>query len=483
MENNNNNKKLGYVADIQYEENYLSDYHYIGSTDEENTGEIEYDDDFVENIQNNINTLTILIPGLIPEIQTIINQVFKPVLLDWRENFRDKKYPIRIPDPDEAIVAPIIPEPEPEPDDDDKDPDDEKDPDKDPDEDEDPEKDPDPDEDPEKDPDPDKDPDEEQDPDEDEDPDKDPDEEKDPDEDKEPEKDPDEDTDPEKDPDEEQDPEKDPDDKDPSDPSKDSPTINPIPNPWDPIQRPPGSLPGPFKDPGNPPSYVKPFTPEYEPDDNESSPFEFDDDDNLFTPATSKKFIYKSYDIPEIIKLEFDKNIMDLYDYYTATLKKIIGDYFAQLLTLSSYNVTNTDMDFLFQKITKEGANVSAELRHIMDSALRNEIVGNLKVSFSESMFSVESTLYHLKNMKAVHELRLRYAETERMPDDSKVESTANRILEGMREIYDAKYDNAYINLYKYLSSSLSVLMDVMRTILTCLKAKETIIKKGGNSK
>ena len=56
-------------------------------------------------------------------------------------------------------------------------------------------------------------------------------------------------------------------------------------------------------------------------------------------------------------------------------------------------------------------------------------------------------------------------------------------MLKGMLELYNSKYDNAYINLYKYLNSSLDVLEDVMRTLITGLKSKETIIKKGGVNK
>ena len=183
-------------------------------------------------------------------------------------------------------------------------------------------------------------------------------------------------------------------------------------------------------------------------------------------------------------ELEFIKNIADVYSYYTFRLKKTVSDYYTQLLALCGSNIGTADLDFLVGTITQEEADaISGAVRHLMDMALRFEVIGGLKVLFSKNMFSLESTLYHLKNLKTTQELRLRYIKADRLPDDSRENSLSNRMLKGMLELYNSKYDNAYINLYKYLNSSLDVLEDAMRTLITGLKSKETIIKKGGVNK
>ena len=491
----NNKKKLNYTADIKYTEDYSTLYSHKEDSFTQSYSSVIYDEDntFMTNINNNMNTLILLIPGLPIELQTAINQVFKPILLDWREWLKDEKYPIRIPDPDIPDIKDIPPgdkDPEgkdPEnKDPSNKDPED-KDPEKDP-EDKDPEKAPedkDPDKDPEdKDPedkDPEKDP-------EDKDPEKDPDN-KDPEKDpeyKDPNKDPD-DKDPDKDPDDKNPDDKDPEDKDPDDKDpegKDPENKDPDgKDPWYPGPMPPGAIDPPGITPITP-TPKEPWKPGATPPTNIKNP---ENDDDLFAPAASKKYDYRDLTKEEKIQmaeLEFIKNIADVYSYYTFRLKKTVSDYYTQLLALCGSNIGTADLDFLVGTITQEEADaISGAVRHLMDMALRFEVIGGLKVLFSKNMFSLESTLYHLKNLKTTQELRLRYIKTDRLPDDSRENSLSNRMLKGMLELYNSKYDNAYINLYKYLNSSLDVLEDVMRTLITGLKSKETIIKKGGVNK
>ena len=447
MSDDKKDKTLGYEPDLNYEEDYSTEYTHI-DYDDEYTGGVQYDDDIMNNIQNNMDNLTILIPGLPLQMQTIVNQVFKPVLLDWRKNFKDKKYPSRIPDSDVPEIIPIEPDPfpppppPPGPGDDDEDDDEEKDP-EDNDDDDDEEKDPDDDEDDEKDPN-DKDDDDGNDDDDDED---------------------------DNDDDEDGDGDDDGDNgggggKDPTDP-------------WIPGYHPPGGI-----DPYDP--YDPNFEFNYDDYDDDEWPGidETDDDDSIFSPGGSKKFNFVEYDDYEIFELEYVKNISDLYNHYTDELNKIVGDYYKTILAMYGEAMQDKDnLDFIGNDIPKELADTVRDLRHVMDIALRNEVMGNLKMSFSYSMFSVESTLYHIKNIKTVQALRLRYADQKKINNKELLDSLSNRMLNGIREMYDAKYDNAYINWYKYLISSLEVLADIMRTYLSGLKSKEIIMKKGGTKK
>ena len=118
-----------------------------------------------------------------------------------------------------------------------------------------------------------------------------------------------------------------------------------------------------------------------------------------------------------------------------------------------------------------------------MDSALRNEVVGSNKLHFSLNTFTLEGTLYHLKNFSAIHEMRMRYANIKKAENNTMADSLSNKILNGNREAYDKKYDLAYINLYKYLNGSLNILEDCMRTMETNMKSKETLLRKDGLNK
>ena len=103
-----------------------------------------------------------------------------------------------------------------------------------------------------------------------------------------------------------------------------------------------------------------------------------------------------------------------------------------------------------------------------------------LKLNFMSNAFPAEQTLFHLKNFKAVYLLRKRYAEIDDIDGSNKIDAMSNNILKGMKLSYDQKYDVAYMNLYKYLNSSLDILEDALNTELAGLRAKRTLIEKGG---
>jgi hypothetical protein len=130
-----------------------------------------------------------------------------------------------------------------------------------------------------------------------------------------------------------------------------------------------------------------------------------------------------------------------------------------------------------------DAIDVAEDLRHLVDTALRGEVNGNLKLSFFSNNFSLESTLYHLKDFKMASELRIRYEKENMSKDGTEQGSISDRVLMGLRTTYDKKYDTAYINLYKYLNSSTIVLNDVFNILLMGVQAKETYARKGGFNK
>ena len=164
-------------------------------------------------------------------------------------------------------------------------------------------------------------------------------------------------------------------------------------------------------------------------------------------------------------------------------MKDLVCNYYLHKLNAYVSSKDSYDISFLNNEITSSTCSTSEDLRHLMDSALRHEVIGSNKLQFSLNTFSLESTLYHLKNVNAVQELRLRYAEIEKQENSALEDSTSNKILNGSRDMYDKKYDLAYINLYKYLDGSLNILEDCLNTLKAGIKSKETLIRKDGLNK
>ena len=406
------NKRLDYRPDIKYEDDYYSDKAFRESYREEHEEEDDdlYDEDFMDSLQDDIDHLVELIPLLPVDLQTAVNQVFKPVFNDWYENLKGRLYPTRIPDPDKPIIRPTDPGGSS--------------------------------------------------------------------------------------------------DGGSGGPGGDSSGGGP--GGGDPGGGGPGGGGGPSDDPGGGDPNTDPggnngrtfddeetedpkppviYTPSLQdpiiPEPEEVEPFEYIGDDDIFAPSSPFTIEYEDIDPLEKIELEYTKNVADLYDYYLTKLKNALHKFYLGLIN-SVYGANKeTGADcakFILEDIQLADTNVEGGLRHLIDAALRGEVTGSLKLSFCINTFSIESTLYHMKDFKVAKQLRTRYEEEEMMKDGTVDGSVSDRILQGMRETYDKKYDTSYINLYKYLNSSVDVLDDVLRTLMMGVRAKEILIKKGGTS-
>ena len=466
-----NKKELGYTANIKYQEDYITDYtHYKQlnneSTIDSNQGNVD-DDDFMQMVHGDIKDLIQLVPKLPTNVQTAINQVLKPVIRAWKK-IKDNEYPRHIPDDkDPHIIIPPsstpnpLPTPVPNPL-------------------------PTPDPEPEPTPNPDPNPN--------------------------PEPAPDHNPNPEPgltpDPGPGLTPDPDPNPNPGPGPGPGpgpTPDPNPNPDPWNPDPWNPDPWnPDPWNpDPWNPdppiwtppirenpdptiivPTIINPIPSRKEDLDPEMiliSPIITDDD--LFRPATDRRIEYEVIDEVEKMKMEYIKNLAEVIHHYTSNLKDLILEFFMNKLSALCSATDAQDISFIVNEITENNCSTSDQLRHLMDSALRNEVISTNKLHFSLNTFSLESTLYHLKNFNAVQELRLRYAEIEKLENNEMVDSTSNNILNGVRDMYDKKYDLAYINLYKYLNGSLNILEDCLRTMEASTKSRETLIRKDGLNK
>lgn len=399
MSDEDKQKTLGYQPDIKYQDEYGTDYEGFGATsvDLSDTEEIDddiYDNTVMDSIQNNIDEIIFYINGLPVELQTAVNQVFKPVYLEWHKNFKKNNYPKRIPN----TYTPKI-------------------------------------------------------------------------------------------------------------------TINTgggsTPGPGGGGGKPGGGGPGGIS-PGGPggggkypegeiPGYVIPDVPELpdpippviwspEPDDpiipipGEVPPVypPFDEEGDLFTPASPFIVTYEEIDENDQVKLEYIKNLADLFKFYTDILKDTIKAYFTSYISSILAAVTTEELAFVREYLNLDAINVNEDLRHLIDSTVRSEIMGSNKLSFYLNVFTVEKSLYHLKSFITAYQLRLRYTEEEPKGTSNKLDSISDNILGTMKDIYSKKYDITYCDLHKYLYSSVQVLDDALKTVAIGLKSKEILLRKGG---
>lgn len=408
-----NKKHLGYQPDIRYEEDYGSklindsDKWEVHSLPELNPSSKDptvpqFDPSFGAHIDSLMNEVAELTKGLPDRIHVIVNQVFKPIYKDWKENIKGSLYPTYIPDPDDVT---FIPNPGPnkysptKPGGNDDDPGG-------------------------------------------------------------------------GDPGDEDDPGN---GGGPGDDDDDDPEIGDDPgggdDPGDEDEW-PGDDPIEWDDPetgGDPETEDDPYEDIYK--DIDEGSFDFDLPIDIQFPEIDKM---------EIIKLEYVKNIMDLYEYYASQLKDTLSSYYLQLVSAMVGIKSSTEMAFLMMDISQDMAlsTTDDEGRSLMDASLRSEVIGNLKLDFLENTFRLESTLYHMKLFKASNELRQRYYSTDKNKDSTKDASTSAKVTEAMRIMYDRKYEDAYINYYKYLNSSLKVLDDAFKDQATGFKTKSTINRK-----
>ena len=220
-----------------------------------------------------------------------------------------------------------------------------------------------------------------------------------------------------------------------------------------------------FPDPGTQPDWEEP-----EDDDVEYDPL---------TPIDPSPIIKETYTKQEIIEKEYVKNLVDLFNDYAVNMHTVLSNFWTNLVS-AILNKQSTEISLLVDNILLNSSDIQPQSLHLLDSAIRNQIIRTSKLDFYSNIFNAEETIAHLKQFKAMYELRLRYAKIEKVDGSTKEGQMNNNILEGMRITYSKKYDIAYENLLRYLKSSIDVLDDTLKTWLVEIKSKQTLIERKG---
>lgn len=213
------------------------------------------------------------------------------------------------------------------------------------------------------------------------------------------------------------------------------------------------------------------------------------DNDGIWDPDIPVYIQFDPVDPIEIIDKEYIRNISDLFNFYVNRLKDILYHYYSEKVAAmfdkkmvdgKPVDKTKNEIAFLFTPITANCKDVDKNNKHLFDASLAMGEHTLMKLNFMENAFPVDQTLFQLKNFKTIYLLRRRYAEIESTDASNKINAMSNNILKGMRTSYEQKYDVAFGNLYKYINSSLDILEDVLNTELAGLRAKRTLVEKGG---
>lgn len=184
----------------------------------------------------------------------------------------------------------------------------------------------------------------------------------------------------------------------------------------------------------------------------------------------------------EIVQKEYIKNLADLFEDYFTNLHTILSEFWFSLIPAIADKPLN-EIELITNNIILNNSDVIPETSHLLDAAVRAQIIKTLKFNYFMNLFNAEKTMIHLKQFKATYLLRLRYAKMETLDGSTKTNQMNNNILKAMEKTYDKRYDTAYENLYRYLSSSNKVLADILQTIAVEIKSKQTLIERKGIKK
>lgn len=228
----------------------------------------------------------------------------------------------------------------------------------------------------------------------------------------------------------------------------------------------------------------------YVPEETEWIPVEDTDDNKINDNADStnpaddiweiddfKPTVREDHTREEIVQKEYIKNLVDIFDYYYNDLNSIIANTWTNIF-LTTTNKTSDEITMILNNILLSSRDVNSELKHLVDSATKMQVVKDYKLEYFKLMFNAGETITHLKQLKAMQELRLRYETTKEANTATKTGAMNNNILSAAKLSYNYSYDKAYENLYRYLLSSNKVLKSTMDTWIYELKSKQILVER-----
>lgn len=182
----------------------------------------------------------------------------------------------------------------------------------------------------------------------------------------------------------------------------------------------------------------------------------------------------------QLIQDDYNRDQIELGQYYTHQIRIIMQKYFQQMLTtmadcgLSDMNDLTDDFDGDYVNVPK-GKN----LEHLRDGVVRSQIIRNQKIRLFKKTHSVDNTLMHLRSWHAAEQQRERYYQEKYGDSGTYIDSHSNALLREARADYDSAYKSSLYDMYKYLNSSAVNLSDILNMTIKEAQAKGAMLKAG----
>ena len=197
-------------------------------------------------------------------------------------------------------------------------------------------------------------------------------------------------------------------------------------------------------------------------------------DDEDFFPTTETE-----HTKDEIMRKEYIKNLVDLFEDYITELDNITSNFWTNFI-IACGNKDINDIKIMLDNILLNSSDVIDNAKHLLDTAVKQRIITSMKLDYYNIMFNAEDTIKYLKQLKAMQELRLRYANIDKLIGNTKTNQMNNNLLEAAQLSYDKKYDIAYENLYRYLKTSNKILRNTLQSYIYEIKSKQILIERKG---
>jgi hypothetical protein len=140
-------------------------------------------------------------------------------------------------------------------------------------------------------------------------------------------------------------------------------------------------------------------------------------------------------------------------------------------------------LDFVHSKLVIASNDILNHSKHLLDIAVKDEDMANMKIEFLKNNFNFKFTTTHIRSFYVSNELRCRYTDIAYSNGKSITNAMSDALLKQMHAKYELQYRNDFENFFRYLNSSLKVTADIMGTLIEKNISKSTLAKKNGRRK
>ena len=181
----------------------------------------------------------------------------------------------------------------------------------------------------------------------------------------------------------------------------------------------------------------------------------------------------------QIIQEDYQKDTVDLHQYYLQKLQVIMQQYFQEMLTIMQECGVGNIEDLLKSFDGDVVTIPNSDLAHLRDYIVRSQIVREQKNRYFKKTHNLDYTLTHMRAWHTAEQERERYYTENYGDSNTYLNGHSNSLLRESRSSYDKKYIQTLYNMYKYLDSSALLVGDILNMTVKEAQAKGKLLKEG----